>query len=563
MVSNGHDLQMRQLMDAVNELRETNARLQEAVDAGREREKESQTKIQELEKQLKMALEQAKFFQSKLFGTSSEKRPHVVDGQVAFDIDYIFNEAEAIDDEENASSDSDVETITFKRRKKPRMTKAEQLKGVKVVEKIIDLPENEQYCPECGTKMTPMGKKFLHYIWDFTPAKLAAIALYGRTYQCPRCKLEGDKDVIVNAKADPLLIPGSMATAPIVAHVMAEKYSNALPLYRQEKYWEQFGAILSRGTLASWINVCSDKYFMPLVEYFHRCILKREFLMADETRVQVLKEPERNPQTDSFMWLYRTGEDGLPPIIIYNYTETRKKQNAEAFLKGFKGYLMTDGYQGYDNLPDIIHTSCWAHVRRGFYDAIPAGHKNDLSEPAVQGVVYCDKLFEIEKYCREHGFDYKQRYEYRLKHVPPILEAFWKWLNGLEGYDPKSRFGRAVNYALNRKTLLENYLQDGRCSLSNNLSENAIRPFCVGRKNWLFSDTPKGAKASAAVYTLIEMAKANNLNPEKYLTFLLEKRPDKSWTEEQFENISPWSQEAVDYCGKDVSGKEEQLEAAE
>ena len=270
--------------------------------------------------------------------------------------------------------------------------------------------------------------------------------------------------------------------------------------------------------------------------------------MADETRLQVLKEPGRNPETDSFMWLFRSGEDGLPPIILYRYTETRAKFNAEEFLKGFKGYLMTDGYQGYNNLPDIVREACWAHIRRKFCDAIPAGKKDDLSDPAVQGVQYCDKLFAIERYCRENGYTHEQRHAFRNKKAPKILEAFWAWLDK-QNPTKGSRMDKAVTYARNQKRYAETYLQDGRCSFSNNPSENSIRPLTVGRRNWLFCDTPGGAHASATVYTMVEMAKAHGLNVEKYLTFLLEKRPHAGMTDEELEKLTPWSEEARIYCG--------------
>ena len=217
-------------------------------------------------------------------------------------------------------------------------------------------------------------------------------------------------------------------------------------------------------------------------------------------------------------------------------------------MRNFKGYLMTDGYQGYNNLPDVVREACWAHIRRKFCDAIPSGKKDDLSEPAVQGVQYCDKLFAIERYCRENRFTYKQRHEFRNKKAPKVLEAFWSWLDK-QNPTKGSRMDKAVTYARNQKPYAETYLQDGRCSLSNNASENSVRPFTVGRKNWLFCDTPGGAHASATVYTMVEMAKAHDLNVEKYLKFLLEKRPHAGMTDEDLEKLTPWSEEARIYCG--------------
>ncbi len=276
---------------------------------------------------------------------------------------------------------------------------------------------------------------------------------------------------------------------------MYQKYANAIPLYRQESDWKQIGVSLSRATLANWVITCARDYFRPLYDYLHRELLKRQFLMADETRVQVLKEKDRNPQTDSFMRLFRNGEDGLPDIILYHYTETRAKFNAAAFLEGFHGYLETDGYQGYNNLPGVTRCCCYAHLRRYFAEAIPSGKQLDTLTPRKG-----------------------------------------------------TRLAKAVNYAQNQKPYFMNYLDDGRCSFSNNRSENAIRPFTVGRKNWLFSDTPKGADASALVYIMVEMARAHDLNIYKYLNFLLERLPGTPMSDDALSKLVPWNEEVKVQC---------------
>ena len=247
------------------------------------------------------------------------------------------------------------------------------------------------------------------------------------------------------------------------------------------------------------------------------------------------------------MWVYRTGEDGLPPIILYGYSETRAGDNAKNFLNGFKGYLECDGYQGYNKVPDIKRCSCWAHVRRYLIDAIPKERQYDYTNPAVQGVQYCNKLFEIEDSINKKHVSFEERYKLRLQKEQPVLEAFWSWL---EAQNPvkNSRLDKAVTYISNRREFLDTYLEDGRCSLHNNLSENAIRPFTVGRKNWLFSDSPQGAEASATAYSIVEMAKANNLNIYKYLTYILEQRPDNNWSDEQLETIAPWNKAVIDVC---------------
>ena len=540
-------LQQREMLDKIKAQSAVIDDLQKKLAA-------SEAGLQETQQLLKEALEKVDYLTRKLFGRSSEAR--VIDGQMTMDI---LNEVEVESEKEPSEQACETELVQFERKRKPKKTNAEKLKDLPVKKRVITMPEAERVCDACGTPMLPAGEKFIRRELVYVPAKVYVREIYAESYYCPKCKNEAanpDSDVKNNVVTTPVpdaLIPGSMAAESVLAHSIYEKYANAVPLYRQEKDWQQIGTFLTRGRLASWINVCSEEYFAPIYEYFHRLLLGREFAMADETRLQVLKEPERRAEVNSFMWLFRSGEDGLPPLILYHYTETRAKYNAEAFLKGFKGYLMTDGYQGYNNLPGIIRLCCWAHVRRDFFDAIPKDQKDDLSLPAVQGLAYCDKLFAVERYCREHGFTAEQRYEYRLKHAKPILEAFWAWLDRQlkdPALDPKSRLGRALTYTLGRKPYLDVYLQDGRCSFSNNPSENSIRPFVVGRKNWLFCDTPKGARASAMIYTIVEMAKAHGLNIERYVAFLLKKRPNKNMTDEELERLAPWSTEAKEYCSR-------------
>ena len=529
MARNSNALLQRELLDTIKELRATIEDLRKELAAGHERER--------------LLREQIETMTKRLYGRSSEKHMVQSDGQLDF-----FNEVELeADKQPEEEFPYMAESEKEEKRRKPRTLRKEMFKGLPVEEEVVDLPEEQKVCSECGSQMEVIGQRVIRETLKYVPARLTIVRTIAKVYGCPQCK-QGDDVHIVSAEVPDALIPHSYASESVAAHAMYQKYVNAVPLYRQEKDWEQMGALLSRGTLGRWINICSDEYFVPIYEYFHRLLLGRQFAMADETRIQVLKEPERNPETDSFMWLFRSGEDGLPPLILYRYTETRAKFNAVEFLKGFKGYLMTDGYQGYNNLPDVVREACWAHIRRKFCDAVPSGKKDDLSEPAVQGVQYCDKLFAIERYCRENKFNYEKRHEYRNKKAPMILEAFWNWL---EKQHPTkgSRMEKAVTYARNQKPYAETYLQDGRCSLSNNPSENSIRPFTVGRKNWLFCDTPGGAHASATVYTMVEMAKAHGLNVEKYLTFLLEKRPHAGMSDEELEKLAPWSEEARIYCG--------------
>jgi transposase/uncharacterized coiled-coil protein SlyX len=519
---------IRQLNTVISSQNALIASLQKTIDSNNEQMEKLQEKID--------------YLTQKLFGTSSEKTKNL-EGQLS-----LFDEAEQ---EACLQEEPAVDAVVVREHtRNAKRTSRELFKGIPTEDVVIPLSEDQKNCPDCGTPLEVIGKEYVRQEFQFTPARGKVVRYYRETAKCPVCSTKPamERNIqFVKSHVPEALMPNSYASASAVAWVMYQKYANAVPLYRQEKDWNQMGVLFNRATLANWVIYCAKNYFTPMYDYFHRELLKREFLMADETRVQVLKEPGRNAQTDSFMWLYRSGEDGLPPIILYKYTETRARYNAAEFLAGFSGYLQTDGYQGYNDLPDIRRCCCWAHLRRYFIDAIPKGKELDYSNPAAQGVQYCNRLFEHERISREKGHSFEARKEYRLKKEKPIIEAFLAWVSA---QNPKkgTRLERAVNYALNRKDFLMTYLEDGRCSFSNNLSENAIRPFTVGRKNWLFSDTPKGADASAMVYTMVEMARANNLNVYKYLVYLLERLPDTPMTDRNLSQLAPWSKEVIDHC---------------
>ena len=327
---------------------------------------------------------------------------------------------------------------------------------------------------------------------------------------------------------------------------MYQKYVQGIPLYRQEKDWERMGILLSRATMANWVIRCAQDYLMPIIDFLRRQLLSRDILHVDETPVQVLKEEGRKPQSKSYMWLYRTGKDGKAPIILFDYQPSRSGEHAAAYLKDFKGYVHSDGYSGYNKLKEITRCGCWAHLRRKFVEALPPGKATGGERSAAEtGRAYCDRLFAIEDDLRDLSAE--ERYKQRLEREKPVLDAFWSWLetvNPLRG----SKLAKAVVYAQNQKPFMENYLLDGRLSLSNNAAENAIRPFVTGRKNWLFADTPKGAAASAAVYSLVETARANGLEVFSYLQELLANMTQWDHTDEYLEDLMPWSEFSRSQC---------------
>lgn len=315
------------------------------------------------------------------------------------------------------------------------------------------------------------------------------IEYYSQSYGCPSCKeVLGDteKPVIVKSQVPAALVgKDPAASASTVAWTMYQKYDNGLLLYRQEKDWKQYGAQISRTTLANWIIYCSQNYFQPMYDYFHRELLKRSFAMADETRVQVLNEEGRRAQTQSSCGCSEAARTGFRRSSCMSILRP-----GAAAMRGSFWKATADTWKRMDIKDTTISQGSDAAlvgriIRRYFIDAVPKGKQYDYSQPAVQGVQYCNRLFAIEDSInKKYPGDYEKRKQLSLEKEKPVLEAFWSWLDQQKPV-LNTRMDKAVNYVLNRRDTAETYLEDGRCSFTNNLSENAIRPFAVGRKNWL------------------------------------------------------------------------------
>ena len=304
-------------------------------------------------------------------------------------------------------------------------------------------------------------------------------------------------------------------------------------MYRLEQEFNRQGLKLSRQTMANWLLKASEKWLRPVYDALHKRLCREPVLHADETTLQVLKEPGRSSTSKSYMWLYRTSGCAKQAIVLYEYQPTRKAEHAEAFLKGFSGWLHADGYQGYHRLPGNIRVvGCWAHARRKFDEALgtlPQEKRKD--SPAAMGEWYCSQLFKLEQAFAE--LTPEERYEKRLEQEKPVLDALLSWANEMQAKTaPKSALGKAIYYLLEQWSYLTRYLEDGRLELSNNRAERSIKPFVMGRKNWLFANTSGGAQASSVIYSLIETAKANGLDPYRYLLWVLRNAPQLSETDE-------------------------------
>jgi transposase len=268
-------------------------------------------------------------------------------------------------------------------------------------------------------------------------------------------------------------------------------------------------------------------------------LLSHDIVQMDETTVQVLKESGKRAQSKSYLWLQRGGPPEHP-IVRFHYDPGRGAAVAKHLLQGFKGYLQTDGYDGYNAVVasnGLVHVGCWAHARRRFSDAVKAQGKKRKRGKAHRGLSLIQKLYRVEKQAKK--LTPEKRYEHRQRHAQPVLEELKNWLDtSLPQVPPSSATGKALHYLQSEWEKLVRYLDDGRLEIDNNLAENAIRPFVLGRKNWLFSDSVKGVKASANLYSLIETAKANGLEPYAYLRYLFAELP-KAETVDDIEALLP------------------------
>lgn len=489
-------------------------------------------KIHWLEEQFRLA-------QQRRYGASSERTP---DEQVAL----VFDEVEVVADP--TQEEPAYESVTVRRRKRlgQRDERLEELPVERIEHRLSD---DEKTCAQCEGDLHEMSTQVRREL-VIVPAQVKVVEHVQYVYGCRQCEREALSIPITTAKMPAPPIPGSLASPSALAHVMAQKYVEGLPLYRQEQQFARFGVTLSRQTLANWILEGGERWLAPLYDRMREHLLGQEILHADETTLQVLKEPGRDAETKSYMWLYRTGRDG-PPMALFEYQPTRAGDHPKAFLDGFKGYLHVDGYPGYHDISDVTLVGCWAHARRKFDEALkalPNSARSSGPTAAEQGREFCNALFKIERSLK--GMDPERRKAMRELQSVPVLDKFKAWLDDHASMAlPKSKFGEAVNYCRNQWTKLKAFLLDGRLELDNNRSERTIKPFVIGRKNWLFANTPRGARVSAIVYSVVETAKENGLNPVAYLTHLFERLPNIDLSDgAALDAHLPWSDELPNSC---------------
>ena len=488
-----------------------------------------------------------------IFGTKREYTPKVNTEEIEEQCSF-FEDEKDIENDVQEQIKERLEEITVHKKKNAKKKKAgikkELLKNI-IVERKEYVLEDGEVCPKCQSELKVIGKKIVRQEIEFEPARIKIKDYVKTVYKCVKCgtsESEKASNTILESVVPKALITHSFASPSLATEVIYQKYYLGVPLYRQEKMWDDRGLVLPRNMMANWNIKISEYYLEPLYELMQKKIKEEsQLLHCDETTIQCNKETGRKATSNSYMWVMRSGETEKNKGVIFKYAPSRSAETAKEFLRGYKGILVTDGYASYNNIESIKHAECWAHARRYFYESIPLldNKKMDTTTDGYVGVRYCDKLFKIEQEIALLSED--KKIEVRQEKSKPIVEEFFNWvkLTLTEKIVVNKKLKNALTYALNQQKELSEFLNDGKIPLTNSLAERAIRPFAVHRKNWLFADSVNGAKANAIMYSLIESAKVNNLNIYGYINYLLRELPQIEDINEQskLEKYLPWSEE--------------------
>jgi transposase len=457
--------------------------------------------------------EELRLLRHKIFGRRSERF-----SEEDLKQSVLFNEAEDVPDVPTQQETS-VEVAAHQRAKRGRRPLPADLLREEVVH---DIPEDEKIC-SCGAPLIRIGQETSEQL-DVIPAQLKVIRHVRPRYACKKCEGLDSIHPVKIAPVPAQIIEKSIATPGLLAFVLVSKFCDAIPFYRQERQFARIGIDLPRGDFCNWTAQVALQCD-PLMELFLDEIRAGPVMQMDETRLQVMKELGRADTAQSFMWVMRGGPPGKP-VIVYRYHPSRSAAIPPQYLCGFHGYLQTDGYEGYaevESLPGIVHVGCWAHVRRKFDEAAKSSKKSGSAHEALARI---GKIYRVERDLRAEELSPEAFLQNRRDQVLGILQDFKQWLETKALQVPPSvLLGKAVNYALKEWEKLLHYLDSPYLTPDTNMIENAIRPFVVGRKNWLFSGSPRGAHASATLYSLIETAKANGIEPYRYLRYLFTRLP--------------------------------------
>lgn len=478
-----------------------------------------QGRLRRAEHENELLREQLRLLRQQLFGRKTEKAEALNGGQQL----PLFNESA---EEAKPLRIEEVVVPAHKRKKCGRKPLPEDLPRVEIVH---DVSDEEKICG-CGCVKSRIGEDTSEQL-DIVPARIQVLRHIRPKYACRHCEgVQDDGPTVVIAPPPAQIIPKSIVSAGLLAHVLVTKFADAVPFYRQESLFARIGVEINRSSMCNWAMKAAEAC-APLQALLRKEIRSGPIIFSDETTVQVLSEPGRAPTQKSYMWVFRGGDIDRP-TLEFAYNSTREAAFAAEYFHGYQGCVQTDGYSGYDFLDrqdGVVHAGCWAHVRRKFAEVIKAAGKLRFKKKTGEAAKALDKigqLYAIEANAVEQKFNPEEICRLRQEQSRPLVEDFHRWLQDRQAdTPPKSLLGKAVNYTIAQWKRLVVFLNDGRIRMDNNLAENAIRPFVVGRKNWLFSGNVDGAHASAALYSLIETAKANRLEPYWYLRHLFDNLP--------------------------------------
>lgn len=480
-------------------------------------------RLEDLSKRIDFLMEQFNLARQKRFGASSEVAP----GQA-----NLFNEAEQeVDSDETTVEEKDVVAHT---RKKPVRTALP--KDLPRETRIVDLADDDKVCDCCNGPLHEMGKETREQL-EFIPAQIKVIETIRLKYSCRTCEKGAVQTPIKIAPPPASPIPKSIATPSLLAQIIINKYLYALPLYRQEALFKSHNIELNRKTMADWM-IRSGSIVKPITVCLKNHLLAQGVIHADETPLKVIKEYKQK----SYMWVYCTGTDSPDSIeehkniVLYDFHASRAATCPKGFLGDYSGYLQVDGYSAYEQTQAKL-VGCMAHARRKFVEAQKAQPKNKTGK-ADWAVNQIQKLYALES--RIKTLAPEEKYARRQGEAVPLLNEFKTWLDAsVLTVTPKSALGAALTYSMNQWHKLSKYVNDGRLNIDNNRAERAVKPFVIGRKNWMFSNTSRGATASAELYSIIETAKANGVDPLKYFQLLLEELPKRE-AGDTVEDLMPW-----------------------
>ncbi|WP_461219260.1 IS66 family transposase [Lapidilactobacillus salsurivasis] len=503
--------------------------------------------IAALRKQVAELTEMVAYLTKKLYGQKSEQTDpnqlSLLEGN-----DGVFSAPEQTGQQSSVTD----QVPAKKKRKKTRQESLSRHLAVK--ETIIDL--TGQQCDQ-GHKLTSVGKKFVREELHFIPAKLYRERIYTRTYKCLECELEDGIAHLIQAHTPAALIPHSLASASVVAEIICQKFILGTPLYRQLPNWKRLGIALSEATATNWI-IKSSQMVAPIYDLLWQAISAQRYLQGDETPIQVLRESGKAATAKSYMWVARTVKQCPQQIILYAYSKTRSGTFAQKLYQNFTGILQCDGYAGYNLLANsVTRVGCWAHVRRKFYDAAQVNGKTVASVP----LTLIDEMFARERQWQH--FSPRVRRRRRRSQIRKLLKRFWKWIASAQVL-PKSRLGKAITYAVDQRPTLDRLINIGMMDWSNNASERNMKRLVIGRKNWLFSTSPAGARSTAIWLTLIESAKANGIDPRAYITYLLKELPQQPDFADpaQLAVYLPWHYPGARHQNKKTTDKHQAKNAA-